>query len=159
MDRGQCCGPRNNRPNEDCGNGNNPTGPAANDIRQFGNDETAWLTEFLTAWVQVTGNGFTNLRRLVTATTPVPTTAPTPVMPTSAPTPAPTRPPPSNRPPNRPPAPTPAPTRPPPPNRPPNMPPNRPPNRRPRVENGSPNTPLNSTTPDETETAEASTRN
>merc|ERR1712113_850730 len=76
---GQCCGPRTNPPTPDCGNRNNPTGPAAHDIREFGNNEAAWLTEFLTAWVQVTGNGFENLRHLETAASPVPTTAPTPV--------------------------------------------------------------------------------
>merc|ERR1712137_983713 len=87
--KGQCCGPRTNPPTPDCGNRNNPTGPAAHDIREFGNNEAAWLTEFLTAWMQVTGNGFENLRHLETATSPVPTTAPTAV-PALAPTIAPT---------------------------------------------------------------------
>mmetsp|Transcript_56210 Transcript_56210/g.100154 ORF Transcript_56210/g.100154 Transcript_56210/m.100154 type:complete len:699 (-) Transcript_56210:343-2439(-) len=61
-ERNQCC---EDPAAEDCGNRNEPSGPAAEDILTFASDEGAWIANFLNAWRIATENGFeTNLQAL-----------------------------------------------------------------------------------------------
>lgn len=64
-ERGQCCENQNN----DCGNRNNPSGPAADAILRFAADEAAWLESFTRAWLIATENGHAELRPLGSCTT------------------------------------------------------------------------------------------
>jgi hypothetical protein len=96
--RARCC---LNDPNaDDCGNRNNPDGPAAQSILAFARDEALWIQAFLQSWKIVTENGFENsLRNLGQCPSPQPsavTSSPTlaPIeSPTSSPTELPTSPP------------------------------------------------------------------
>lgn len=57
----ECCGREYPR---DCGMPLFPRGPAARDVREFANDEAAWLREFARAWAKATENGQDGLRHL-----------------------------------------------------------------------------------------------
>lgn len=70
-DKPACCGPRV----ADCGDVRNPDGPAADDVIEFGNDESVWLAVFQQAWTTATENGF-NLTPL-DVESPTPTETPT----------------------------------------------------------------------------------
>mmetsp|Transcript_10700 Transcript_10700/g.24384 ORF Transcript_10700/g.24384 Transcript_10700/m.24384 type:complete len:447 (+) Transcript_10700:70-1410(+) len=48
----------------DCGDFNEPRGSAFEDVREFANDEAAWLQVFLSSWKIATENGFSNLQPL-----------------------------------------------------------------------------------------------
>jgi len=58
-----CCIQRSNKPRNDCrseglGLGRGPGGPASEAVRQFAEDEAAWMEVFLGAWTTVTRNGY-----------------------------------------------------------------------------------------------------
>lgn len=77
--RGQCCGDQDAN---DCGNRQNPTGPAAQAILTFASDEGAWLDAFQRAWRIATENGFQGLQQLQaqcqTSSTAAPSSTPLP---------------------------------------------------------------------------------
>ena len=59
-ERQNCCG--NN--NDDCGDEDDPQGPAANAVLNFAADEGAWINTFVVAWGIATENGHTSLQSL-----------------------------------------------------------------------------------------------
>jgi len=59
-ERGRCCGDQAN----DCGDRNDPSGPAADSVLLFSTDEGAWLQSFLRAWTTAIENGHAALRPL-----------------------------------------------------------------------------------------------
>ena len=95
-ERGQCCGDQDG----DCGDRNDPTGPAADASLLFATNEAAWLESFVRAWTIATENGHANLHALgqctettqaTTATsTPSPSSSTTSVTTPVATTPSPT---------------------------------------------------------------------
>eukprot|EP00439_Symbiodinium_sp_Y106_P042155 s1442_g5.t1 len=76
-ERGQCCGDQGG----DCGDRNDPSGPAADAVLLFAGNEAAWLESFVRAWTIAIDNGHANLHALgqcpETTPTPSPTTATT----------------------------------------------------------------------------------
>merc|ERR1712232_48772 len=68
---------------DDCGNRNDPRGPAAQSVLTFANDQASWIQTFLQSWKTVTENGFQDrLKSLGECTppqTPIPTVSPTPL--------------------------------------------------------------------------------
>eukprot|EP00971_Amphidinium_carterae_P142438 2821561-Amphidinium_carterae.1 len=61
--RENCCdGERDN--DIDCGDFEEPEGPAFDAVLDFAEDEQAWLTAFEAAWTKATENGFNNMQSL-----------------------------------------------------------------------------------------------
>jgi len=86
--RARCC--LNNQGADDCGNRNDPRGPAAQSVLTFANDQSSWIQAFLQSWKTVTENGFQDrLKSLGQCPTRIPTESPTlspTVLPTVEPT-------------------------------------------------------------------------
>ncbi|CAE7355462.1 unnamed protein product, partial [Symbiodinium necroappetens] len=59
-ERGQCCGDQAG----DCGDRNDPNGPAADAVLLFAGNEAAWLESFVRAWTIAIDNGHENLHAL-----------------------------------------------------------------------------------------------
>ena len=82
-ERGQCCGNQDG----DCGDRNNPTGPAADAVLLFAADEPAWLESFAQAWLIATENGHAELHPLGSCTTTTEATTTTTLVTTTTTTP------------------------------------------------------------------------